>query len=34
MFIVISNSTQTVEGSYVHSNMQHYTESGGFLCEL
>jgi predicted small secreted protein len=26
MYIVMSNSTQTVEGSYVHCNAQQYTD--------
>jgi hypothetical protein len=32
MFIVICNSTQRAEGSYVNCNELQYTESGGSLC--
>jgi hypothetical protein len=34
MYIVMCNSTQRVEGSYVHCSVQQYTESGRFLCTL
>jgi hypothetical protein len=34
MYIVMCNSTQRVEGSYVHCYVQQYTDSGGFLCTL
>jgi hypothetical protein len=34
MYIVLCNSTHTVEGSYVHCNVQQYTDSGGFVCIL
>jgi hypothetical protein len=29
MYIVICNSTQRVEGSCIHCNVQKYTDSGG-----
>jgi hypothetical protein len=32
VYIVMYNSTQTVEGSYVHCNVQQYTDS--FVCLL
>jgi hypothetical protein len=31
MFIVICNSTQTLEDCYVHSVLQQYTKGGEFL---
>jgi hypothetical protein len=34
MYIVMYNITQTVEVSYVHCNVQQYTEFGGFFCAL
>jgi hypothetical protein len=34
MYIVMYRSTQRVEVSYVHCNVQQYTESGGFLFAL
>jgi hypothetical protein len=34
MCILMCNSTQTVEGSYVHCKVQHYIDSGRFLCAL
>jgi hypothetical protein len=34
MCIVMYNSTQALEGSYIHCNVQQYTGSGGFLCAL
>jgi hypothetical protein len=34
MYIVMYKSTQTLEHSYKHSDVQQYTESGAFLCQL
>jgi hypothetical protein len=34
VYIVMCNSTQRVESSYVHFDVQHYTESGQFLFTL
>jgi hypothetical protein len=31
MFIEIRNNTHRVEGSYIHSNLQQYTNSGVFV---
>jgi hypothetical protein len=34
MYIVMRNSTQSVEGSYLHCNVHQYTDSGVFLFTL
>jgi hypothetical protein len=34
MYIVMCNSTQRVEGFYVHCDVQYYIDSEGFLCTL
>jgi hypothetical protein len=34
MYIVMCNSTQRVEGSYVHCIVQQYTDRRGFLCTV
>jgi hypothetical protein len=34
MYIVTCNNKQTVEGSYIDCNIQHYTDSGAFLYTL